>query len=588
MIAPKLILASLVGANAFGSTPGSCSKSYIVVGAGGGGAPMAYGLAMAGCEVTVVERGPDDNWTGSTVFGTPYDLWNWEVSWMYQANFPNDEISVRYWSEAMWPEGMDRDCAWDCDRQPSSLSMWMHHASIVGGNTMHNLGFWLRGDCSVYATWGDDWSCENVEATFDQIESMYASVMRQDDITNAPRAGYNSAADEAIYQIFVDAGYTESTGRSVGGAGMDFSVSWTEWTNGIYQLPFAGGSEMTTGSSRVTVGKVFIDPLRPMSNFMLHTNTKAMKLNFDGTTCTGITACSAFSNVCQGDEFSLTADETMIALGSVTTAQLLLVSGVGPAADLEALGITVVADLPVGETYQNHVFNGAMYCAPAGDLPTGGLSYFPPDGLVKGVTTTYPTTTANVWAQGTSSMSPGPADYSTSFISNIPEGPFASFFNMSGYTEICSEMMGMQPLFTIVGVQYAWSRGSVTIASDTMNDYPVWHPGMLTDEKDATILYEAFAKLRSLLTPAGYVELFPGDDANMEYYSIYGTSGTFWHDSSTTPIGTVLGSDLKVMGIEGLRVCDSSMQPWLANMPPTAIIQAAGLMGATIALRDAM
>jgi len=74
----------------------------------------------------------------------------------------------------------------------------------------------------------------------------------------------------------------------------------------------------------------------------------------------------------------------------------------------------------------------------------------------------------------------------------------------------------------------------------------------------------------------------------MEYYSIYGTSGTFWHDSSTTPIGTVLGSDLKVMGIEGLRVCDSSMQTNLANMPPTAIIQAAGLMGATIALRDAM
>jgi choline dehydrogenase len=487
----------------------------------------------------------------------------------------------------MWPEGMDRDCAWDCDRQPSSLSMWMHHASIVGGNTMHNLGFWLRGDCEIYATWGEDWSCENVLATFDQIEDMYASVMRQDDITNAPRAGYNSAADEAVYQVFVDAGYTETTGRSVGDR-EEFSVSWTEWTNSIYQLPFAGGSEMTTGSSRVTVAKVFIDPLRTMSNFNLHTNTKAMKLNFDGSTCTGITACSAFSNVCQGDYFSLTADETMIALGSVTTAQLLLVSGVGPAADLEELGIDVVADLPVGETYQNHVFNGAMYCAPAGDLPTEGLSYFPPDGLLKGVTTTYPTTTANVWAQGTSSVSPGPADYSTSFISNVPEGPFADFFNMSGYGDICADMMGMQPMFVIVGVMYAHSNGHVTIASDTMNDYPVWQPGMLTNDNDATILYEAFAKLREILVPAGYAELFPGESADTEYYSIYGTSGTFWHDSSTTPIGTVLGSDLKVMGIEGLRVCDSSMQPWLANMPPTAIIQAAGLMGATIALREAM
>ena len=75
-------------ANDASSTDTSCSKSYVVVGAGGGGAPMAYGLAMAGCEVTVVERGPDDNWEGSTIFGTPYDLWNWETSWMYQSTFP--------------------------------------------------------------------------------------------------------------------------------------------------------------------------------------------------------------------------------------------------------------------------------------------------------------------------------------------------------------------------------------------------------------------------------------------------------------------------------------------------------------------
>merc|ERR1719329_271705 len=141
-------------------------------------------------------------------------------------------------------------------------------------------------------------------------------------------------------------------------------------------------------------------------------------------TCTGVHVCPYYDiQTCAGDTYAIIADETMLALGSVTTAQLLLVSGIGPAADLEELGIPVVADLPVGQTYQNHVFNGAMYCGPVNTLPTNGASYFPPNGLTKTTTTTFPTTTANVWTQ-------------------------------------------------------------VTSSSDNMNDCPVWQPGMLSNSND--------------------------------------------------------------------------------------------------------
>ena len=124
-----------------------CSKDYIVVGAGGAGAPMAYGLATAGCSVTVLEKGPDDTWTGTmepTVFGPlvgamKFELWDWETSWMYQANAPHPEISVAYWGEEN-PQWIDRD--YDCaanakfcsvgndgvmfnDRRPSDKSMFM-------------------------------------------------------------------------------------------------------------------------------------------------------------------------------------------------------------------------------------------------------------------------------------------------------------------------------------------------------------------------------------------------------------------------------------------------------------------------------
>lgn len=524
-----------------------------------------------------------------------------------------DEISVRYWGEEMWPAGYTRPCTSDCDRIPNrddgtpqnqttgSRNMWMHHASLVGGNTMHNLGFWLRGDCTMYAAWGAEWSCEKTEAAFDKIEGMYAKEMRQADLTSAPRAGYDSSADKEIYDLFVAAGATEKLGRDVAGPGNGLSVAWTEWTNSVHRQPYDGpNGDKTAGSSRVSAGKVFIDPLRAEANFHLHTNTKVMKLTFDGTTCTGVHACTTKddnTNECKDDAlFAVTADETMLALGAVTTAQLLLVSGVGPKSDLDALGISVVADLPVGASYQNHVFNGAVYCGPITTLPTvsgaSGVisqSYFPAGGI-KSTTTTYPTTTANVWVQAKSSYSRGWSDYSMSFGTNIGESgspAFDQYFKDDNGDNVCTAM-GKSPVFVMIGVQSAHSRGSVKIASDSMADYPVWQPGMLFNSSDAGILRECAAKIRSILTQdKGYVELGPTADAAKTEAWIYGNSGTFWHDSSTTPIGTVLDSRLKVIGIEGLRVCDSGMQTDVANAPPTAIIQAAGLMGASIALEDA-
>merc|ERR1719440_2745776 len=374
-------------------------------------------------------------------------------------------------------------------------------------------------------------------------------------------------------------------GRKVGGAGLEFSASWTEWTNAINPLPFDGpDGAMTTGSSRVTVGKGFIDPLRSLPNFSLMTGAKVMKVNFDGTTATGVTY------MMDGMEYTITADETILALGAVTTAQLLLVSGVGPAADLEAVGIPVVADLPVGAEYQNHVFNGAMYCGPEWEAPTAGQSSFPADYLFKGYDTTFSTTTANVWVQATSSQSPGPADYSLSFITNIGSGPFTAFFEadpLTGSAPACGE--DESPIFVIVGVMYAHSKGFVNVSSASMDDYPVWQSGMFNDGKDAQILYDAFAKIRSILTPEeGFRELFPTDVFDYEYYSAYGTSDSFWHDSSTAPIGKVVDSTLKVYGIDGLRVCDTSVQPWLTNMPNTAAAQATGLLGAKLVLQDAV
>merc|ERR1719183_1070934 len=117
------------------------------------------------------------------------------------------------------------------------------------------------------------------------------------------------------------------------------------------------------------------------------------------------------------------------------TPQLMMVSGLGPKADLEALGIPVVADIPVGTTHQNHNMATAMYCKSPDKLVTDGTStdVFPVIEGFTGIETDYPKTTAPIFAMGTSPYAEDPAvaDYALGFITNAYGGPVNGFFDCS-------------------------------------------------------------------------------------------------------------------------------------------------------------
>merc|ERR1719178_250279 len=85
-----------------------CSKSFIVVGSGAGGAPMAYKLAKAGCQVTLLEKGPDHDWQGESLpmdsKGTtlPMDLFSPEYSYIEEMLAAPSDIQTVHWTEPVW------------------------------------------------------------------------------------------------------------------------------------------------------------------------------------------------------------------------------------------------------------------------------------------------------------------------------------------------------------------------------------------------------------------------------------------------------------------------------------------------------
>lgn len=598
---------SLDAVAGFGSTPthATCDKHFVVVGAGGGGAPMAYGLVKAGCHVTLMEKGPDDD--DEALAG--YPLWSAEFSWVAQQKAPLAKISTQLFSEDVW-DGAQTNAARDWSSKEggdtaSVYSEWNYYANIVGGNTMHNLGFWLRGDCTVSAQWGAEWGCDSTVPVLEEIEALYGHAAHTPDgkLLESKKAGFTNAADMAVMDAFMTADFSMVDGKMVGGKGLERSVGFTEWTTTAG--PTVAPARLThDGPTRLSTGTVFVDPIRNYPNFQLMVNSWVSKVNIEDGRATGVTYMDTMDNMDSNAIHTVVADEVIISSGAVYTPQLLLVSGVGPKEQLEPLGIHVHADVPVGKDYQNHVLANAIYCytgsdsdlAKMGQGGEGGVYQvefpaFPPQPFGKMDATTWPITQANVWSMASSSVAKdGISDLAIFMFSNaqaLANTPLNPTDPNSAPSAMCeSAAPGSSAIVVFIGVMQGRSRGSVEISSADIMQPPLLKPGFFTDEagEDMKVLTEGFVLAREILTAASFVEAFPGPD--YQTYATTATSQTFWHDGCTTPMGKVVDGHLRVMGVEGLRVADNSVCSLLSNLAPSPNIQMTGLHGAHLIAQE--
>jgi choline dehydrogenase len=249
-----------------------------------------------------------------------------------------------------------------------------------------------------------------------------------------------------------------------------------------------------------------------------------------------------------------TSGEVIVCAGAIGSPHLLMLSGVGPAGQLRALGINPVADIPgVGENLQDHPIALACY-ASGSPLPRSRYNH------------------GEVYAAVRSELAGAYPDLHL-FPILLPTAPTGCQPPTAGYALVAAAVAPD-------------SRGWVRLGTADPQTAPVINPSFLHDQRDLDRLEAGLVIIRQATVSATFdpvraAEAWPGQDvrtrAGLRDY-IRGTVGSYYHPAGTCRMGSDAGAvvdlQLRVRGITGLRVTDASVIPVIPNAPLNATLLA--------------
>ncbi|MEZ5667639.1 MAG: GMC family oxidoreductase N-terminal domain-containing protein [Alphaproteobacteria bacterium] len=347
---------------------------------------------------------------------------------------------------------------------------------------------------------------------------------------------------------------------------------------------------------RCSAATAFLGPVRGDPRLTLRTGARVVRLRFSGDRVTGVDFVRRGSGAV---ESAHAAAEVILTAGALVTPQLLMLSGIGPADHLRSHGIAVRADLPgVGANLHDH------HEAPVVALTNGRYGYFGEDrgwrmlrnGLQYLLFRTGPVATNG--AETCAFVNP-----------DDPSAPATIKLYCVPSVYLDRDIAGVKPAdgVTLTAcLLQPRGRGRVTLASADPRDRPAIDPGFLRDPADLALQVAGVRFARQVLAArpmrdAIAREIVPGPgvdgDAALAAHCRR-TVKTNWHPCGTCRMGrpddpgAVVGADLRVRGLEGLRVFDASVMPSVphanTNAPTMALAdRGVAIMTGTVALRAA-
>ncbi len=449
---------------------------------------------------------------------------------------------------------------WDLDSEPEpgldGRRAYLPRGKMFGGCSSMNAMIYMRGNREDYDAWGEGWSWDEVLPYFIRAEDHEAGESEFHGV-GGPLAVSASRSSHALASAFVEASVQAGHPRND-----DFNGAQQEGV-GFYQLTQRNGMRCSA-----SVG--YLHPALGRPNLTVLASSTAHRVVFDGTRAVGV-------EISRGEEIeTITADrEVILSAGAYESPKLLMLSGVGPAQALPLFGIEVVADLPVGQGLQDHYMTMLNYTTDVESLMTA----LTPANVELLQTQGRGPLTSNIGEAGGFARS---GDGMTAPDVQFHVAPV--LFHQQGLGAVTEHGLAIGPC-----VLAPTSRGSVTLRSPNPESAPRITHNYLTTEADRACMV---AGIRMALQIAGQTALkdvitgtfdVPSSDQEVDLLAFAQRSGmTLYHPTSTCAIGSVVDSDLRVLGLQGIRVVDASVMPSVprgnTNAPTIMIAEKAAEM----------
>ncbi|MEV6101728.1 GMC family oxidoreductase N-terminal domain-containing protein [Nocardia sp. NPDC051981] len=507
---------------------------YIVVGAGSAGSVLASRLSEdPAIRVAVIEAGPRDT---------------------------AEEIHLPVAFPSLFKSPLD----WDYDTEPEprlhSRRAYLPRGRVLGGSSSMNAMIYIRGTRADYDAWAaagaDGWSYDEVLPYFVQAEDNERGKDAYHGV-GGPLSVSDSRSNHPLGEAFLRA--AEQAGHI---RNDDF--------NGVTQLGVGRYQVTQRNGMRCSAAVAYLHPALERENLTVITDALAHRIVIENGRATGVVIGRGGST-----ETIRARSEIVLAAGAYGSAQLLLLSGIGPAEQLAAFGIETIRDLPVGQNLQDHLSVFLNYRTDRESLMTA----LTPENLGLLQESGRGPLTSNIGETG------GFLETRTGLA-----GPDIQFhqapvlFHGEGMGAATEHGYAFGPCLI-----NPTSRGELTLRSADPATAPrIRHNYLDTEADRASII----AGLRSALDIAGRPALrelttgeflTPAGDSDAELLDFAArTAQTLYHPTSTCAIGAVVDPRLRVLGVAGLRVADASVMPSVVrgntNAPTIMIGEKAAVM----------